>query len=427
MRGRRDIVGVVDFGSHTIRVLVARQAADGRIHVVGHGSAPGKGSVVNGVVQDRNAARDSLKRALKQAEREGRCKPGSLFCGVNGRKVETFIREGNVEVENGEVEIDHLAEARDIASRDLLSPGKNITSSVTAQEWYVDGMRVAEPLGIRGQVLKGRIHFARIPGVVEDNMASCVNAQRRELEDVIFLPLAASLGCLTPEDMELGVAVLDLGRTTTGLAVYRNSQILDTRSFNWGAYHLTRDVAAGLQVGFDEADELVEAYGINTGLIAMALEEEDGIPPPTGGGEAERIQLRTSVPGAPDSVERHVLDEIVFERAKELLVQVRQHLHARGLIQGLVRGVVLTGGASKLTNQAMLAEAVFDVPSRIGYPNSVEIVPDGARSPEYSGAVGIVRHAFDYRNAVRNGRVEASGAMVSLSRRVTRFFRRYFL
>ncbi len=427
MRGRRDIVGAVDFGSHTIRVLIARQAPDGHIQVLGHGSAPGKGSVVNGVIQDRNAARESLKRALRQAERESRCKPSSLFCGVNGRKVETFIREGNVEIENGEVEIDHLAEARDIASRDLLAPGKNITSSVTSQEWYVDGMRVAEPLGIRGQVLKGRIHFARIPGVVEDNMASCVDSQRRELEDVIFLPLAASLGCLTPEDRELGVAVLDLGRTTTGLAVFRNSQILDTRSFNWGAYHLTRDVAAGLHVSFDEADELVEEYGINPALIMMALEEEDGIPLPNGDGAPERIQLRTSVPGAPDSVDRRVLEEIVFERAKELLVQVRQHLHARGLIQGLVRGVVLTGGASKLTNQAILAEAVFDVPSRIGFPNSVEILPDPARSPEYSGAVGIVLHAFDYRNAVRNGRVEANGAMVSLSRRFGRFFRRYFL
>ena len=426
MRGRRDIVGAVDFGSHTIRVLVARQAPDGRIQVLGHGSAPGKGSVINGVIQDRNAARESLRRALRQAEREGRCKPSSLFCGVNGRKVETFIREGNVEVENGEVEFDHLAEARDIAARDLLAPGKNITSSVTSQEWYVDGMRVTEPLGIRGQVLKGRIHFARIPGVVQDNMASCVDSQRRELEDVIFLPLAASLGCLTPEDMELGVAVLDLGRTTTGLAVYRNSQILDTRSFNWGAYHLTRDVAAGLHVGFDEADELVEEYGINPALIVMALEEEDGIPPPTSG-TSDRIQLRTSVPGAPDSVDRHVLDEIVFERAKELLVQVRQHLHARGLIQGLVRGVVPTGGASKLLNQALLAEAVFDVPSRIGFPNSVEILPEPARSPEYAGAVGIVRHAFDYRNAVRNGRVEANGAMVSFSRRMGRFFRRYFL
>jgi cell division protein FtsA len=410
-----------------IRVLIARQAPDGSIQVLGHGAAPGKGSVMNGVVQDRVAARESLRRALRQAEREGRCRPSALFCGVNGRKVETFIREGNVEVENGEVEYDHLAEARDIASRDLLAPGKNITSSVTSQEWYVDGMRVSEPLGIKGQVLKGRIHFARIPSVVEDNMASCVDAQRRELEDVIFLPLAASLGCLTPEDMELGVAVLDLGRTTTGLAVYRNSQILDTRSFNWGAYHLTRDVAAGLHVSFDEADELVEEYGINPEMIALALDEEDGMPPPSSNGEGDRIQLRTAVPGAPDSVDRLVLDEIVFERAKELLVQVRQHLHARGLIQGLVRGVVLTGGASKLRNQVLLAEAVFDVPCRIGYPNSVEILPDGAKSPDYSGAVGIVRHAFDYRNAVRSGRVEANGAMVSLSRRIGRFLRRYFL
>ncbi|MCC6695867.1 MAG: cell division protein FtsA [Candidatus Hydrogenedentes bacterium] len=419
----------MDFGSRAIRVLIARREHDGTVQVIGHGTAPGHGCVSQGVIQDRTAAQVALKRALTDAEKEARVRVGSLFCGVNGKNVDTFIREGNVKVEREIVELTHMAEARDIASRDILAPGKRVTSSISAQEWYVDDMRVIDPIGIRGQVLKTRVHFARLPAVIEDNIVACIESQSRELEDMIFVPLASSLGCLTPEDMELGVGVLDLGRSITGLAVYRDFRILSTNCFEWGGYHITRDVAAGLQVSFEEADELILEYGISDACIneefadsmvlamqAQASEERNS-----------RVKLKTAVPGAPPVVERGDLDIIVFERAKELLVKVRQHLQARGLSKNLVRGLVLTGGASLIRNYTALAEAVFQVPCRVGLPNSVEIRPQAVHSPEFSAAIGIVRHAFEYRTAARNGRVEPRGVVVSLSRRAGRFFKRYFL
>ena len=409
-------------------MLVARQDDEGTIRVIGHGTAPGRGCVSQGVIQDRLAAQMALKAALKAAEKAARVKLGSVFCGINGKNVETFIREGNVKIERGEVEQSHLAEARDIASRDILAPGKKVTTSITAQEWYVDDMRVRDPLGIRGQVLKVRIHFARIPAVIEDNVISCIESQHRELEDMIFLPLAAALGCLTPEDMELGAAVLDLGRTTTGLAVYRDHRILGTHCFEWGSYHLTRDVAAGLQVSFEEADELILEYGISDEFIQKGFSEgeEEGEDLPESREPAPRIKLKTVVPGAASIVDRRELDLIIFERAKELMVRVRQHLNARGLGRNLVRGVVLTGGASVIKNCVGLAEAVFQVPCRIGRPNSVEIHPHEAQGPDFSGAVGIVRHGFEYRAAAKNGRVDPRGPVVSWSRRLVSFFREYF-
>ena len=130
--------------------------------------------------------------------------------------------------------------------------------------------------------------------------------------------------------------------------------------------------------------------------------------------------------GAPTIVERDELDEIVYERAKELLVKARQHLEARGMAKHLVRGLVMTGGAATIKNYAALAEAVFQVPCRVGLPNSVEILPQAVKAPEYAAAIGIARHAFAYRTAARNGRVEARGAMVSPFRRAGRFLKRYF-
>ncbi len=427
MRNRGEIVGVVDLGSRAIRVLIARREPDGTVQIIGHGTAPGHGCVSQGVIQDRTAAQLALKRALADAEREARIRVSSLFCGVNGKNVDTFIREGNVKVDREVVELTHMTEARDIASRDILAAGKRITSSISAQEWYVDDMRVIDPLGIRGQVLKTRVHFARIPGVIEDNLVACIESQSRELEDMIFVPVASALGCLTPEDMELGVAVLDLGRSISGLAVYRDFRILGTNCFEWGGYHITRNVAAGLQVNFEEADDLILEYGISQACINEEFAESMAVAMQVNDERTARVKLKSAVPGAPPIVDRGDLDMIVFERAKELLIKVRQYLHSRGLTKNLVRGIVLTGGASRIKNYTALAEAVFQVPCRVGLPNSVEIRPQAVQAPEYSAAVGIVRHAFEYRAAARNGRVEPRGAVVSLSRRLARFFKRYFL
>ena len=427
MAKKGEIVGGVDFGSREVRVLIGRRGDDGGVQIVGHGTAPGRGCVSQGVIQDLGAAQSALKRALTAAKKEAGIKLTSLFCGVNGKKVETFIREGNVKLEKEVAELRHLEEALDVASRDILAPGKRVVSSITSQEWYVDDLRVRDPIGIRGSILKTRVHFAQLPTVIEDNLLSCIESQGCELEDVVFMPLAAALGCLTPEDMELGVAVMDIGRTTTGIAVYRDRRILATHSFEWGGFHITRDVAAGLQVSFEEAVDLVMEYGIPELLIrglAQAEAEEEGAPAAADAEpQSPHIKLKSAVRGAPSIVERGELDMMVFERSKELMTKVRQYLNSRGLAKHLVRGVVLTGGGARIRNQASLAEALFQVPARVGLPDGIDVLPQAVNSPEFAPVSGVVRHGFEYRDAARSGRIKAPRSTIAA---VGHFFSKYF-
>lgn len=427
MVGRSEIVGAVDFGSREVRVVIARKDEDSTVQIIGHGIAPGRGCVSQGVIQDLQAAKMALKRALTEAERSARIKVMTLFCGINGRNVETFLREGHVKLDQEIVEQSHMNDALDIASRDVLEAGKRIVSSVSAQEWYVDDLRVIDPVGLTGHVLKTRLHFARIPAVIEDNIVRCVESQRRELEDMIFLPLASSLGCLAPEDRELGVAVLDMGRMTTGLAVFRDLRILGTHTFEWGGYHLTRDLAAGIHVSFEEADELIMEYGISEERVAADDDDDAASPRPARGGARAQIKLKTAVHGAPAVVEKDEVDVIVYERARELMMKVRQHLQSRGFMKHLIRGVVLTGGSAKVKNHVKLAESIFEVPCRIGVPSSVEILSSRAKGPDFSGVVGIALHGFDYRAAERAGRLSLPGPVLENARRIRQVIRRYFL
>ncbi|MCL4215429.1 MAG: cell division protein FtsA [Candidatus Hydrogenedentes bacterium] len=427
---RGEIVGAVDFGSREIRVVIARRDEDGVIQIIGHGCAPVLGSVAQGVVQDRAVAQGALKRALNAAEKEARTKAQILFVGIGGRNVETFIREGRVEIDRGVVDEEHLIRARKNAANDIDVPGKKVASSITSQEWYVDDIKVLDPIGIRGEWLKTRVHFARIPAVIVENLVGCILGLGRPVEGLVFQPLASAMGCLTQEDMELGVAMLDMGRNTTGLAVYRDHRILGTHCFEWGGYHITRDVAAGLQVSFEEADELCLTYGISRPLIQeefgrKTADPDSEEPEPDHNKESTaRIKLKTAVPGAPSIVDRRVLDLIIYERAKELMVKVRQHLQSRGLLNNLVRGIVLTGGASHIKNYVALAEAVFQSTARVGAPINMTILPHQAARPEFSAAVGIVRHAYEYRAAVARGRLESGNFFRNVLMRLIRWAKR---
>ncbi len=418
MRGKSEIVGAVDFGSRDVRVLIARKDGDGAVQIIGHGAAPGHGCVSQGVIQDLSAVQSCLREALREAEAEARLKVMTLFCGINGRNVDSFIREATVPLENEIVEQQSMDDALELASKDINEAGKRVVSSLIAQEWYVDDLRVNDPINITGQNLKTRVHFARIPAVIEDNIALCVESQRRDLEDVVFMPLAAALGCLTPEDRELGVAVLDLGRMTSGLSVFRDRRILGANSFEWGGYHLTRDVAAGLHVSFEEADELILEYGITDECVAA---DGGGTDPDAWSRHRKdnQLKLKTAVHGAPTVVDRHELDIIVYERAKELMVKVRQHLQSRGFAKHLVRGIIITGGTASIKNMGRLAETVFQVPVRIGMPLGVEIIPAEARGAEYCGAVGLIKHGFEFRAAVRDGRLGLTSPVARRARKIS--------
>jgi len=423
VRKSGDVVAVVDFGARAIRVLMARRLPDGAIEVIGHGSAPGNGCVSQGVIQDLAAAQSALGRALSDAEKEARTRVQALFCGIHGKHVQTYIREATVDLEGEECRVEDMDDAFTGAASDLQQEGTRLTASLAAQEWYIDGLRVREPLGIRGQKLHTRIHFARMPSFFEDNLTHCVEMRGCDIEDMVFTPIASSLGCLTPEDMELGVAVLDMGRSSTGLAVYRDHSIMGTACFEWGAFHLTRDVAAGLQISFEEADELVIEYGIGSEAIQQeaALEGTTNRTVPFREEAPPRVKLRSAVPGARGIVERSELDGIIHDRAVELLTEARQHLKGAGLSQHLVRGVVLTGGASSLKEFVPLAEGIFQVPCRQGRPMGVGHLPPAVQGPEWSAAVGIMRHAFDFRAAERHGRGEDG-----MGRRLQRFIGKYF-
>lgn len=431
MARKSELIAAVDFGSRAVRVVITRRTADGQTRILGYGVQPTQGCIRFGAVQDLNAATQAFHAALKAARKMAGVNVFALYCGIHGPKIKSGVTEGKVPIENHIIKPEHLATARENAATASIDTDARPLSSIMSEEWTVDGVRVIDPLDMHGSVLKGRIHFAQLPKFVENNLRACVEAQGLVIEEFVFMPLAAASGCLTCEDMQLGAAVVDLGATAAGIAVYMNNGIAAATAFNWGSGHIINDVAAGLKVSFEEAAELVLEYGISEHRIQSlnkgAARSDAERKAATATQEAP-IKLTRTVTGAPATVSRAELDAIIFERSNELAGKVHHFFREHQVLDRLGRGIVLTGGGAAIHNQDTLFGVKCDMPVRVGLPIGFDDLPESLDLPEWAPVMGIVKYAIAHRGAIASGRLTSQYANNnSLFAYLRRVIEKYFV
>jgi cell division protein FtsA len=399
---KRETVAAIDFGSRAIRVVIASRHVSGQTRILGYGSTPTQGAVNFGAIQDINLATSRVNLAITEAQRMANMRVHSLYCGIQGKTLDSRISDGKVEIENGLVKEEHLDAARHNASLESGAPDSHPVSCVRSEEWTVDDMRVADPIGMRGSVLKGRMHFTRMSVFLANNLRSCLHSQKKEITEFVYMPLAAAHGCLTLEDIRLGAAVINFGSTSTSVAVYNDNRLMATEVFEWGSGHFIRDVAAILKVNFEEATELVLQYGINLKLIQPpARNTFRSVSAQKNNASEERvtIKLHNTATGAPSTVDESKLNQIIYDRGNQFSGMIAQYLEEQGYTKHLSRGLVVTGGGAAIANQDRLLEEVSMISTRIGLPIGFNELPDPINTTEWAPTIGIVNYAFAHRRS----------------------------
>ena len=431
MARKGELIAAVDFGSRAIRVVITRRTPDGQTRILGYGVEQTKGCIRFGAVQDLNAATQAFRSALASAKKMAGTNIFALYCGIHGPKIKAGVTEGRVPIENKIIKPEHLETARENAATASIDSDARPVSAIMSEEWTVDGVRVVDPIGMHGMVLKGRLHFAQLPKFIENNLRACVEAQGLVIEEFVFMPLAAASGCLTCEDMQLGAAVVDLGAAAAGIAVYVNDGIATAMAHNWGSGHIINDVAAGLKVSFEEAAELVLEYGISDHrmqLMSRSTARPDPERKTANASQNAPIKLTRTVTGAPATVPRSELDAIIFERSNELADKVYHFLKEQQLLDRLARGIVLTGGGAAIHNQDTLFGIKCEMPVRVGLPIGFDDLPESLDLPEWAPVMGIIKYAIAHRKAIEKGHITASyNNSNSLFARVRRFMEKYFV
>jgi len=386
MAKKNPLVIGLDVGTYKIGVIVA-EVAEGGIEVVGIGTAASRG-LRKGVVVNIEKTVEAIRRAVEEAELMAACEIRSVIAGSAGSHIKGFNSHGVVAVRNREVAAGDVERVVD-AARAVALPTDQEVLHVLPQEFIVDDQDgIREPVGMAGVRLEARVHIVTGAVSAGQNLIKCCNRAGLHVRDLLAGPLAAAEAVLTPEERELGVALVDLGGGTIDVVVYQAGTIRHTAVLPVGGGHVTSDLAAALCTPPAEAEHLKQRHG--SALAALTPAEQTIEVPGLGG-------------RAPHHLSRRALAEVIEPRAEEMLMLARAEIERAGCYQALASGVVLTGGGAVLEHMTALAERVFRLPVRLGAPLHLSGLVDAVASPMYSTAVGLVLHGLKQDTHGRRG------------------------
>jgi cell division protein FtsA len=312
---------------------------------------------------------------------------------------------------NREVSREDVRRAIDAAKAVSLPTGREILH-VLPQDFVVDDQDgIGAPVGMLGARLEVNVHIVTGSQSSTQNIVGCVNRAGVEVAETVVEQLAASEAVLTQDEKELGVALVDIGAGTTDVAIYERGSLWHTAVIPIGGDHFTNDIAVGLRTPLPDAEKIKRKCG----CALSAMVDED-----------ETMEVASVGGRKPHVMARRILSEILQPRAEEIFHLVWDEIRRAGYEKSLNSGIVLTGGGAILDGMPEIAEQIFDLPIRRGFPGNVGGLADHVNSPTFATGVGLV--LYGYRNFFsESARAPiGAGALVRVAGRLRGLFREFF-
>jgi cell division protein FtsA len=371
LSGRRLVA--LDLGSAKVCCAVAEDDGS-RLRIIGVGEAKSAG-VRKGVITDPDAATQAISKALDAAERSSGVEIDSALMTLGGRHIQSQARDSVVSVNSrggvvGSSDLNRVLEgARSVPGIE----GQEVVHLIP-REYQVDtkaGLR--DPRGSHGSRLSVDAELVLASSAHLAALVNCVHAAGLRIDDVVVQPLASAEGVLRDQELEAGVAVVDVGAGTTNIAIFQGGTIRRVLVLPIGGQNVTNDLATGLRCDQDEAETLKCRHGHCD--PAQVLPEE-------------MVTLVGSSHVGAEEVPRRWLAEIIEPRAREMARLVGQALDEEN--QGLSK-LVVTGGGFRLRGFAAAVHQILEMPVRLAVPEGLSGLADQLGMPEHAAAAGLLR------------------------------------
>ena len=369
----------LDVGSNKTCVLVCHPSETGKLSVSGLGVAESRGWR-KGVIVNLDAAVLAIKKAVEAAETAAGIPVDTAYVGVGGAHIRGLSSRGAVTVANRGHGVTQ-EEIRQVirAAQRVTLPSDRELLHVLPQEFLLDSQDgIRDPMGMVGSRLEANVHLITASTLAWQNIVTAVNRAGIEIPDsgTVFEGLACGEACLTADERELGVALIDLGAGSSDVIVYQHGSVRHTASIPVGGDHFTNDIAVGLRTPIPEAEKIKRLWG----------KQDSGV------GESAALEV-PSVGERPARIVSYArLREIIEPRATELLELIKAEMDRANLENQLGAGVVLTGGGAKLGGLAAAAEQFLGLAVRVGCPMNMEDTGEVLPDPSYATVVGLVAY-----------------------------------
>lgn len=374
----RNLIVALDIGTSKIAALVGEVGQDNQIKVIGFGTHPSRG-LKRGVVVNIESTVQSIQRAIEEAEFMAGCDIRSAYTGIAGSHIRSLNSHGIVAIRDREVNKSDVDRVID-AAKAVAIPADQKILHILPQEFIIDNQKgVREPVGMSGVRLEAKVHIVTGAVSAAQNITKCVRRCGLQVGDIVLEQLASSHSVLTDDEKELGVCMVDIGGGTTDIAIFTEGAIRHTHVIPIAGDHVTNDVAVALRISTQYAEQIKIKY-------ASALLNEVNA--------EETIQIPSVIKRPSKQVQKKLLEKVVAARYEELFELVLAELRRSGFEDLIAAGIVLTGGASRVSGCIELAEYIFQMPVRLGLPQYVNGLVDVRENPIYATAVGLLIHGY---------------------------------
>ena len=389
MNQEQPIIVGLDIGTTKIAVIAGRKNEFGKLEILGFGRSNSNG-VKHGQVLNIDETIKAIRVALDNCFASNpHLNISEVYVGIAGHHIKSLQTRGDIVRQSNEEEITQKEIDQLIADQyKTYIPAGDQIIDVIPQEFAVDNFQnIISPIGYGGVKVGANFHIITGDKNAIKNISRAVEKSGLETKDLVLQPLASAAAVMGQEDLEAGVAIVDIGGGTTDLAVFYEGILKHTAVIPFGGENITNDIKTGLGVLKTQAEQMKVQFG--SALSNEARGNAFITIPGLRGMPAKEISVRN-------------LANIIQARMSEIMDFVSYHLKQVGLDNKMLNGgIVLTGGGAQLKHLIQLTEYVTGLNARIGYPT--EHLSSGQieelAKPTYSTCIGLILKGYsDYEH-----------------------------
>lgn len=379
-----NIIAGLDIGSTSIRLVIGQKIpglSGEELQIIGAVSVPTAG-VSRGIVNSIEETTSSISACLEKAERLVGVPISRVWVGINDPHIKCERSKGVVAVGRSDGEIGENDVNRAIeAARALAVPVNYEILHVIPIRFSVDNQGdVKDPIGMNGIRLEIETLIVQGLSTQIKNLTKAIYRTGLEIEDLVLGPLAAAEAVLSSKQKELGVALVNLGSSTTSLAVYEERNLIHTAILPIGAEHITADIAIGLRCPINLAERIKCEYG---SAMPDGLDKKEEI-------DVTELVKEEEVNDDISLISRKYVSEIINARVEEIFEKVDNEFRRIDRSGMLPAGVIFVGGGASLDGLVESAKKRLRLPAAIGQAKNINVVIDKVKNPEFLTALGLV-------------------------------------
>jgi len=405
---RSEIVTGLDIGTHSIKALVVqRKGKDWE--VLSYAEIPSFGLRKGAVVSIEETAKN-VQMIMSGVEKDCNRRINSVFVNIGGSHLYVTPSDGIISVSRADQRISKEDIERVLqATRAINIASKNDEIlDVIPREFIIDDQKgIKQPENLTGIRLEAKVLLLCYFQPYFTNLTQAVLNAKLQISDVMPSPVAAANAVLTPQQKELGVALVDIGAATTSMAVFEEGQLIHLAVFPIGSANITNDIAIGLKTEVAIAESIKKQHG--TCVFAKTDKDKK---------DQSRKKIEVFDKSSSLNFTKKNLVDIIEPRVSEILDLVQKELKKINRQELLPGGIVLTGGGAKIPKIKELTKETLGLACEIGTPKGIIGLQD---DPTLATVVGLAMEGVDFDD--QEGILGSAGKVSSIFKKIFRAFK----